>query len=154
MRFEGQPTHELREVSPEFPEDWAWSSASAHLSGRDDALVEVTPLLAIIADWSAFLDSALAEEQLRELRQHGRTGRPLGSAAFLDRLASMVGRVLRARKGGRPRKLRQLPKQVLRPRNGVLGRSVFFEWDCCCDPNENFYFATELVGFLAGEYMP
>ena len=32
-----------------------------------------------------------------------------------------------------------------------LGRSVFFEWDCCCDRNENFYFTTELVGFLAGE---
>ena len=91
-------------------EDWAWSSARAHLAGRDDALVKVAPLLAIIADWRALLDSALEEEELRDFRQHGRTGRPLGSAPFLDRLESMVGRVLRARKGGRPRKLRKLPK--------------------------------------------
>jgi putative transposase len=91
-------------------EDSPWSSASAHLAGRDDALVQVAPLLAIIGDWRALLDSALAEEQLRELREHGRTGRPLGSGPFLERLESMVGRVLRARKGGRPRKLRKLPK--------------------------------------------
>ena len=91
-------------------EDWPWSSARAHLAGRDDALAKVAPLLAIIGDWRALLDSALAEEELRDFRRHGRTGRPLGSAAFLDRLESMVGRVLRARKGGRPRKLRKLPK--------------------------------------------
>ena len=91
-------------------EDWAWSSARAHLAGRDDALVKVAPLLAIVADWRALLDSALAEEELRDFREHGRTGRPLGSAPFLDRLESLVGRVLRARKGGRPRKLRKLPK--------------------------------------------
>ena len=27
------------------PQDWAWSSARAHLSGRDDELVKVRPLL-------------------------------------------------------------------------------------------------------------
>ena len=88
--------------------DWPWSSARAHLSGRDDRLVQVAPLLAMIGDWRAFLDSALPEEQLRELRKHGRTGRPLGSPSFLDRLETMVGRILRPQKGGRPRKL---PKQ-------------------------------------------
>ena len=36
----------------------------------------------MVADWAAFLDSALPEEELRELRQHGRTGRPLGSSSF------------------------------------------------------------------------
>ena len=63
----------------------------------------------MVADWAAFLDSALPEEELRELREHGRTGRPLGSSSFLDRLEGMVGRVLRPQKGGRPTKLRRLP---------------------------------------------
>ena len=67
-------------------------------------------LLAMIGDWRAFLDSAVREEELRDLREHGRTGRPLGSVSFLDRLESMVGRVLRPQKGGRPRKLRKLSK--------------------------------------------
>jgi hypothetical protein len=49
-------------------EDWAWSRASPHLAGRDDALAKVTPLLPIVADWRALLESAVAEEELRELR--------------------------------------------------------------------------------------
>jgi hypothetical protein len=52
-------------------------SARAHLSGCDDHLVKVAPLLAIVADWKALLDSALPEEQLKEPRGHSRTGRPL-----------------------------------------------------------------------------
>ncbi len=35
-------------------EDWPWSSARAHLSGRDNRLVKVTPLLAMVGDWKAF----------------------------------------------------------------------------------------------------
>jgi len=90
--------------------DWAWSSAKAHLSGHDDRLVHVAPLLAMIGDWRAFLNSAIREEELRELREHGRTGRPLGSPTFLEQLESLAGRVLRPLKRGpkpQPRKLRK-----------------------------------------------
>ena len=86
--------------------EWPWSSARAHLSGRDDRLVQVAPLQAMIPDWAAFLDTAVAEEELRELREHGRTGRPLGSDSFLDRLEGMVGRILKPQRGGRPPKLK------------------------------------------------
>ena len=37
---------------------WRWSSAAAHLSGHDDSLVQVAPLLAMVDDWQALLDSA------------------------------------------------------------------------------------------------
>ena len=89
--------------------EWPWSSASAHLHGRDDRLVKTAPLLAMIADWRALLDSAVREDELRDLREHGRTGRPLGGVSFLDRLESLVGRTLRPQKGGRPSKLRKTP---------------------------------------------
>ena len=88
---------------------WPWSSAKAHLSGRDDRLVTVGPLLAMVGDWKAFLRSALPEQQLRDLREHARTGRPLGSSAFLDRLERRVGRVLKPQNPGpkpKPRKVR------------------------------------------------
>ena len=49
------------------------------------------PLLAMVGDWKAFLRSAMPEEELRDLREHGRTGRPLGSSAFLDRLETSCG---------------------------------------------------------------
>ena len=90
-------------------EQWRWSSARSHLCGQDDCLVKVGPLLAMVADWKSFLDSAVREEELRELHQHGRTGRPLGDEPFLDRLEQMAGRILRPQKGGRPPKLRRMP---------------------------------------------
>ncbi len=79
---------------------WPWSSARAHLSGRDDRLVKVAPLLAMAGDWKALLRSAVPEEELRDLRAHGRTGRPLGSAKFLARLERLVGSVLTPQKPG------------------------------------------------------
>ncbi len=81
-------------------EDWPWSSARAHLAGRDDQLVKVTPLLEIIGDWGAFLGSAMREEDLSDIRRHTRTGRPLGDETFLARLEGMVGRVLKPQKRG------------------------------------------------------
>jgi putative transposase len=90
-------------------EDWLWSSARAHLSGRDDQLIKVAPLLAMVPDWRALLDSALSEEEIRDLREHGRTGRPLGNVSFVECLERMVGRILAPRQGGRPSKLRRLP---------------------------------------------
>ena len=89
--------------------EWPWSSAKPHLQGRDDRLVKVAPLLAMVDNWNAFLKSAIPEEELKDLREHQRTGRPLGSPTFLDRLETLVGRVLKPLKRGpkpKPRKPR------------------------------------------------
>ena len=89
--------------------NWPWSSAKAYLSGRDDRLVRVAPMLAMVTDWGGLLNSAIMEEELLALREHGRTGHPLGSTAFVDRLEQTTGRVLRPKKPGRPPKLLKLP---------------------------------------------
>ena len=82
----------------EKPEAWQWSSAMAHLKGRDDALVAVTPLLDIVSDWSAFLRR---EPEYTDIyRKHERTGLPLGDRAFLARCEQAVGRTLRHGKPG------------------------------------------------------
>ena len=83
------------------PEDHPWSSARAHLSGRDDALVKVAPLLRMAADWKAFLASGLDAREHAALRSHERTGRPLGGEAFLTRLEGRLGRNLKKSKPGR-----------------------------------------------------
>jgi putative transposase len=80
--------------------DWRWSSARAHLEGRDDGLVAVAPLLERVGDWRAFLTGGLAEDDLEALRRHARTGRPLGGAAFLEALEARLGRPLRPGKPG------------------------------------------------------
>ncbi len=85
-------------------EDWAWSSARAHLAASDDALVRAAPLLERYPDWPAHLGAATQEATLETLRGHGRTGRPLGSKTFVARLETMLGRRLGPGRPGRPRK--------------------------------------------------
>jgi putative transposase len=82
------------------PEDYKWSSAQAHLQGEDDILVKVEPLLSIISDWRELLASDLSEEEYETLRRHERTGRPLGSANFVEKMENQTARVLRRQKPG------------------------------------------------------
>ena len=44
--------------------------------------------------------AALGEEALQAQRRHERTGRPLGSTAFVERLEGVLGRPLKKRKSG------------------------------------------------------
>jgi len=78
---------------------WPWSSAQAHLQGKDDQLARVGPLLAMAGDWGHFLGGT-EEEHLRELRKHEGTGRPLGTPGFVEKLESTLGRSLKRGKPG------------------------------------------------------
>lgn len=60
------------------PGDWPWSSARAHLAGRDDPLVTVKPLLDRIEDVAAFLaevEEPSAAQALRAAEPRGRPGK-------------------------------------------------------------------------------
>ena len=81
-------------------EDYRWSSASAHLSGEDDTLVKVAPLLEMVDDWEEVLAAEVEEQRLREIRKYECTGRPLGSMSFVERLESTLGRSLQRQKPG------------------------------------------------------
>jgi putative transposase len=82
------------------PEDYAWSSARAHLLKRDDALVKVAPLLARAPDWAAFLGEQIDPAVAGDFRKHQGTGRPLGGEEFVSRLEGLLGRMLRPGKPG------------------------------------------------------
>jgi hypothetical protein len=56
------------------------------------------------------LDSAMPEKELQQLRNHVRTGHPLGNGAFVAALEQSVGRSLRPRRFGRKPKLLKQPK--------------------------------------------
>ena len=86
------------------PEDWVWSSARAHLDGRDDALVRVGPLIERFPDWRGYLSDDVEAAALKTLRRHGRSGRPLGSARFVAKLETELGRHIGAGRRGRPPK--------------------------------------------------
>jgi len=83
------------------PEDWPWSSAMAHLAGRDDRLVEVQPLLDREPDWRGLLDGALSQADYDAIRRAERTGRPLGGEAFVEALEGRLGRTLTPGRPGR-----------------------------------------------------
>ncbi len=92
-------------------EDWRWSSAAAHLAGRDDGLVSAAPLLARVGDWRAFLVDGIEAAAVEAIRGHERTSRPLGSEAFVTRLEAGLGRRLSPRKPGRKPKSKPEPDQ-------------------------------------------
>jgi putative transposase len=89
----------------ERPRDWRWSSARAHLKGRDDELVSVGPLLSRCAGrFADLLDEEPDPAALAGLRAAETIGRPLGSPEFLDSLAARMGRDPRPGKRGRKKR--------------------------------------------------
>ncbi len=86
------------------PEEWPWSSARAHLVGKDDRLVSVAPLLELAGDWRLFLNGGVAEEEMEVIRKHERTGRPLGKNSFVEQLEQALNRPLKRQAPGRKRK--------------------------------------------------
>ena len=61
----------------------------------DDTLAEVQPLLEIAGDWHYSLTASFDEEQMKVLRKHESTGRPMGTVSLLDRLESVLDRTLK-----------------------------------------------------------
>lgn len=86
-------------------EDYYWSSAMAHVSGRKDELLTDFYLLSSIPDWASYLSKETSDVEKKLLRFHARTGRPLGDDKFIDELEKITGRCLRKRKPGRKKKL-------------------------------------------------
>lgn len=83
----------------EKPEDYRWSSARAHLSGVDDELVHVSPLLELVPDWRSFL-KLTPQDEIDTIQRHERTGRPLGAEGFTEKLELALGRTLKPQKPG------------------------------------------------------
>jgi len=88
---------------------WKWSSARAHISGKNDRLVNVGPLLDLVKkDWGKFLNMPVPDSEINDMQKHERTGRPLCSSWFLDQLERLLNRSLKLKKPGRkPKKNNQ-----------------------------------------------
>ena len=87
----------------ENPADYRWSSARAHLTGQDDDLVKVAPLLDLVPDWYGFLQLSPPEE-VDLFHRHERTGRPMGSDGFVANLERLMQRTLSPQKPGPKKK--------------------------------------------------
>lgn len=82
-------------------EDWEWSSARAHLTGRSDRFVKVEPALERVGDFAAFLEEPADEPTLyAPLRKAEGIGRPIGAPEWIADMEARTGLALRPRKRG------------------------------------------------------
>ena len=61
---------------------------------------DVAPLIKLAPNWRGPLARVIREEDIKLLRAHEHTGRPLGEEAFLATLEQKLGRILRRQKPG------------------------------------------------------
>ena len=88
------------------PQDWPWSSARAHLTGQPDGVVDPRPLLDMFPQWDEVLEAGLERAAEEAIERSTRTGRPLGSDAFMKEIERISGRPVCPKKPGRkPQKL-------------------------------------------------
>jgi len=84
-------------------QDWRWSSARAHLRGRDDGLTALQPVKDRFPRFADLLAADTAPEMFARLRAAESIGRPLGNDRFLTRLERSTGRTLKpAKRGPKP----------------------------------------------------
>ena len=83
------------------PKAWKWSSVHCHLKRQESALCQPEALLQRIPDWESFLAEGLKDSAGKLLEKHVRTGRPLGSKAFVEELEKLTGLELVPKKPGR-----------------------------------------------------
>lgn len=86
------------------PEDYAYSSARAHIKGvRDKVIGGVLFGEEKQGAYREFLKKR-DEEETKSIRYNTKTGRPLGNERFIKKMEKKLGRKFRTRSRGRPRK--------------------------------------------------
>ena len=81
-------------------EDYKWSSIRHYLNRQKNPLVKDNILKDLIPDWNTFLDEKSNVVDIKLLRFHERTGRPLGTKSFIERLESKLNITLKKAKPG------------------------------------------------------
>ncbi|MER9137692.1 hypothetical protein NKJ90_29505 [Mesorhizobium sp. M0051] len=85
--------------------DWPWSSARAHLTDEADGVTDLGPMKDRLPSSAGLFDLIETDVAAFDaLRKAESIGRPVGSEAFLDRIAGQTGRAVKSGKRGRRRK--------------------------------------------------
>lgn len=81
--------------------EWRWSSTTAHLTGQEDGVVDVRPVLDRVGNFAGFLAEPEDAEAVAALRRSYSTGRPVGDIDWITELEALTSRTLAPRKRGR-----------------------------------------------------
>ena len=87
-------------------DEYIFSSAMARIRGKKDDLLSDFYLMGDIKNWEGYLSVNDSEVDIKLMRRHGATGRPLGSSEFMEKLARRLGVDLAPKKRGPKPKLR------------------------------------------------
>jgi putative transposase len=80
--------------------DYPWSSAKAHVFRQKDPLLESNLLVSEIEDWGSFLSEEDKQDDVKSLKLHVNSGRPLGDNNFIERIEGLTGRILHKQRPG------------------------------------------------------
>jgi putative transposase len=88
-----------------------WSSAKLHCGIEDPDELRVNRLFDYIEEtqktWKEFIELPDNDEEVRAIKEKTKKGRPLGDDNFIKKLEKKVGRLLRLKPKGRPKKNRK-----------------------------------------------
>jgi putative transposase len=69
--------------------DYPWSSAPAHVRGKNDPLLSGNPLGLGEEEWAAYLAAGLTESETTLFREHANSGKPFGDENFLFKIGAI-----------------------------------------------------------------
>jgi putative transposase len=85
-------------------QDWRWSSARAHLRGKDDGLTMLAPVKERFRRFADLLAGEPEPDLFARLRAAETVGRPLGDGRFIARVEQLTRRRLKpGKRGPKPR---------------------------------------------------
>jgi len=84
-------------------EDYPWSSARSHVERGRHSILRLGDVQRIlkIPDWSRYLAEEDDPKLELEIERHARSGRPLGSREFIEKLEERSGRIFALKRPGR-----------------------------------------------------
>ena len=82
------------------PWDYKWSSARHHMMIENSFLVRDGLLRGLIGNWKDFFNTPSGDDDVRLLKLHERTGRPLGDNSFIEKLESLLNISLKKKRAG------------------------------------------------------
>ncbi|MDP2682008.1 MAG: hypothetical protein Q8P28_04255 [Deltaproteobacteria bacterium] len=87
-------------------EEYPYSSAKAHIHGvKDKILGEALFEGGQMEDYIELMNASIKEEEeVSNIRNHTRSGRPIGSESFIKKMERKLDRIFKLRSRGRPKK--------------------------------------------------
>lgn len=88
------------------PENYLWSSAKGRIKiNKTSDFIKQFHSFHAIHNWEDYLSRPMDTDEMNQIQLHLQTGRPRGSALFLDSIERKIGRPVRPQKRGRKPKV-------------------------------------------------